>query len=67
MKLKIIKSEGYELATQAIKANQHNQCCCVPSYAWTEDTKCLCTEFRNQDYEGSCHCDRYKKILVEED
>jgi len=66
-KLKIIKSDGYELATLAIKANGHNQCCCKPKYAWTKDTKCVCTEFRNQDHEGDCHCSRYTKVFVEED
>lgn len=38
------------------------QCPCVPSYAWTEDTKCMCKAFKEQDAPGPCHCGLYKKI-----
>lgn len=27
----------------------------------TEDTRCMCKEFREQT-EGECHCGRYKKV-----
>ena len=31
----------------------------------TEDTKCPCKEFREQDYEGACHCGLYIKVKSE--
>lgn len=30
----------------------------------TEDTKCLCKNFREQDEPGSCHCGLYEKVEV---
>lgn len=28
----------------------------------TEDTKCMCKEFREQTKPGLCHCGRYEKV-----
>lgn len=28
----------------------------------TEDTKCICKEFLEQDFEGPCHCGLYIKV-----
>lgn len=28
----------------------------------TEDTKCMCKEFREQKEPGPCHCGRYEKV-----
>lgn len=28
----------------------------------TEDTKCICKQFREQDEPGLCHCGRYEKV-----
>ena len=28
----------------------------------TEDTKCMCKAFREQDFEGECHCGLYVKV-----
>ncbi len=29
-----------------------------------EDTRCMCKEFVEQDYEGVCHCGLYRKTLL---
>lgn len=63
--LKIVKGESYEEMTLAVKGTGHNQCPCVPKYAWSKDTVCVCKEFREQEVEGHCHCGRYKKIKQE--
>ena len=28
----------------------------------TEDTKCMCKEFREQEEPGECHCGRFLKV-----
>ena len=32
----------------------------------TEDTKCICKEFREQKESGVCHCGRYYKIKTDD-
>lgn len=59
--LKIVKGEFFNEMQEIVKANS-GQCPCVPKYAQTEDTKCMCNEFRKQETEGSCHCGMYTKI-----
>lgn len=62
--LKIIKNpdgETYNNVTQAV-INNDGYCPC--SLEKNEDTKCICKEFRDQDYTGECHCERFIKILI---
>ena len=47
-----------EQIQQALKAN-NNYCPC--QIKQTEDTKCVCKEFREQE-SGPCHCGLYIKI-----
>ena len=35
-------------------------CPCVTIH--NEDTKCMCKSFREQDFEGECHCGLYVKV-----
>lgn len=35
---------------------------CPCSFEKSEDTKCMCKEFREQDTPGLCHCGLYEKI-----
>ena len=28
----------------------------------TQDTKCMCKAFREQDFPGECHCGLYEKV-----
>lgn len=45
---------------EAIK-NNDGYCCCVLEK--TEDAKCICKSFQEQQHSGFCHCGRYYKIL----
>lgn len=45
---------------ELIKDNDGYCCCAVEK---TEDTKCMCKEFREQKEYGFCHCGRYFKVL----
>lgn len=65
--LKIIKNpniEKYNEVTQAVK-NNSNYCPC--ELIKSDDTKCICKAFREQNYEGECHCGRYIKIKYEKE
>ena len=38
-----------------------------PCAIWqTEDTKCMCKEFREQTEPGECHCGRFEKVVTED-
>lgn len=37
---------------------------CPCAVVKTPDTKCMCTEFKDQNTEGLCHCGRYGKVRV---
>lgn len=43
----------------AVEAND-GYCPCTVNK--TEDTKCMCKEFRDQEEPGECYCGRYKKV-----
>ena len=45
---------------ELIKEND-GYCCCAVEH--TEDTKCMCKEFRDSKEFGFCHCGRYYKVL----
>jgi ferredoxin-thioredoxin reductase catalytic subunit len=60
--MKIIKNpdeEIYNSVTQAVKDND-GYCPCMLTR--TDDSKCICKEFRQQESEGECHCGRYIKV-----
>lgn len=35
---------------------------CPCAITRSEDTICMCKEFREQDYPGECHCGRFIKV-----
>ena len=46
-----------------IKANVDANNGYCPCAIWqTEDTKCMCKEFREQE-SGQCHCGRFEKVV----
>lgn len=49
----------YDEVTSAIADNE-NYCCCAIEK--TEDTKCMCKDFREQQESGFCHCSRFYKV-----
>jgi hypothetical protein len=66
MKLKIIKNPNimkYHEITEAV-INNSGYCPCMIEK--DDSTKCICKEFREQDYVGECHCGRYLKIESED-
>ena len=65
MKLKIIKNpneEEYNEISQAVEGND-GFCPCLTTKS--PNTKCICKVFREQTTEGSCHCGRFLKVLVD--
>lgn len=63
--LRIIKNpdtEKYLAVTEAVKqANGFCPCELIRN----ADTHCLCRSFREQTTEGFCHCQRFKKVEVD--
>lgn len=62
MNLTIIKNpndkEYKEISDKVIGNDGYCPCKIIK----TNDTKCICKEFREQKDEGYCHCGRYKKV-----
>lgn len=56
--------ETVEIIDKALKKNEeiYGQCYCPCSLERTEDTICMCKQFREQNFEGECHCGKYIKI-----
>ncbi len=53
-------SENSELVQEIKKKLKENDNYCPCQIERTEDTKCMCKEFREQE-SGECHCGLYKK------
>ena len=65
MKLKIIKNPDIEFYEKISKAVEDNGQYCPCLIEQSEDTKCMCKDFREQKVAGKCHCERYIKIECE--
>lgn len=48
-----------------LKQLKENSGYCPCSLVKTDDFKCICKAFMEQDRPGICHCGLYKKIAVE--
>lgn len=55
-----------EVKPVVAKAVEKNDGYCPCSLIKTEDTKCMCKEFREQDHPGKCHCGRYEKVEADD-
>ena len=53
-------TEDLQTRTAVLRAIADNDGYCPCSIARTEDTKCMCKEFREQE-SGECHCSLYIK------
>jgi hypothetical protein len=62
MKLKIIKNPDKEFYEKISKAVEENGQYCPCLIERSEDTKCICKDFKFQDIVGKCHCGRYVKV-----
>lgn len=60
--LKIIMNPDKEIVRIIDEALQKNNEFCPCKLEKTKDTKCICKEFREQDFPGECHCGRFIKI-----
>lgn len=58
--MKIIENPDIEVRNLIKKALKANFGYCPCKLEKTEDTKCMCKEFRNQK-SGPCHCGLYYK------
>ena len=69
MNLKIIPNPDKEIVKEVISKLKETggQCPCVPPPFWNDDTKCQCKNFREQDYEGECHCGLWIKVIDDEE
>ena len=59
--LKIIMNPDKEIVRIIDEALQKNGGFCPCKLEKTKDTKCICKEFREQDFPGECHCGRFIK------
>jgi ferredoxin-thioredoxin reductase catalytic subunit len=62
--LKVVLNKDKEIVNKIKKGLKENNGFCPCSLIQTEDTKCMCKEFREQKTEGLCHCGLYKKINI---
>ena len=60
MKIKV--SEDTALVNNIRNLLKENDGYCPCSVLKSEDTKCMCKDFREQQIPGPCHCGLYKKI-----
>lgn len=58
MRIKV--TDDIELKEKIRQALKDNNGYCPCRLEKTEDTKCMCKEFRKQEY-GTCHCGLYVK------
>jgi ferredoxin-thioredoxin reductase catalytic subunit len=59
--LKIMVSGNSDTVKEIRQALRENDGYCPCRIEKTEDTKCMCKEFREQTEPGSCHCGLYVK------
>ena len=57
----IVLNQDKNYANDVIKRLRENDGYCPCKLERTEDTKCMCKEFRETE-EGMCHCGLYVKI-----
>lgn len=59
--MKIIQNPNEKLVAEIKQKLKENNGYCPCSLIKSEDTKCMCKEFRETD-DGMCHCGLYIKI-----
>ena len=60
--MKITTNTDKELVADIRAKLKENDGYCPCRLKKTEDTKCICKEFLEQDFEGPCHCGLYMKV-----
>lgn len=64
-KLKIKPNPNKEEFNRILVAVKNNDGYCPCRIKKTEDTRCMCKEFREQIEEGFCHCGLYQKVKLD--
>ena len=64
--MKIFENPDKKIVKDIRKQLKENDGYCPCKLEKTEDTNCLCKDFREQTSEGYCHCGLYYKEEVEE-
>ena len=63
--MKVILNPDQEIVKTVREVLKINSCYCTCRLERTEDTKCMCKEFKDQiadpNFEGYCHCRLYYK------
>lgn len=59
--MKIEKVEDKETVERIKAVLEENGGYCPCATIHTQDTKCMCKSFRDQEEEGQCHCGLYTK------
>lgn len=62
--MKITVNKDKELVSEIRKRLKENGGYCPCVLEKSEDTKCICKEFQNQQTTGYCHCGLYYKEEV---
>lgn len=60
--MKIVLNSDKEKVASIREALRENGGYCPCSFIKSEDTKCMCKEFREQETPGLCHCQLYEKV-----
>lgn len=60
--MRIIFNENKEVVKQITSALKANENFCPCRIEKTEDNRCMCKEFRDQQTTGFCHCQLYCKV-----
>lgn len=64
MKIVVNPDSAFEAAMRKALRENEGYCPCMPEK--TEDTKCMCADFRGME-EGACHCELYTKVRTPSD
>ena len=68
-KYKIVLSEDLALVAEVNRQLQETKGYCPCALEWTDDTKCICSAFKEsltKEEECECNCGKYKIIKVED-
>lgn len=60
--MKIFLNEDDILVADIRRRLKENNGYCPCVTIQNDDTKCMCRAFKEQDYEGECHCGLYVKV-----
>lgn len=60
--MKVVINKDEKRVAMIREALRNNQGYCPCSLIKSDDTECMCKEFREQDTPGLCHCGLYEKV-----